>query len=69
MAVVGSSGVGKSTFIRLCVKRDHPKPLSAPPQARGSTSADIHAYIGNLPSLETPRDILMLDSEGMGIEK
>jgi hypothetical protein len=63
LSVVGGSGVGKSTFMRLCVKEGHPKPFAAPSQSTTSTSADIHAYIGCL-STEKQLDVLMLDSEG-----
>jgi hypothetical protein len=63
VSVVGASGVGKSTFVRLCVKEGHPKPFSAPPKSATSTSADIHAYIGRLPT-EKQLDVLLLDSEG-----
>jgi hypothetical protein len=62
VAVVGASGDGKWTFLRHCISEGNPKPLSAPPQAAGSTSADIHAYVGHLP--EKDLDILLLDSEG-----
>lgn len=64
VSVVGGSGVGKSTFVRQCIKEGFPKPLAAPAQSSASTSADIHAYIGNLPT-QTPIDILLLDSEGI----
>jgi hypothetical protein len=63
LSVVGGSGVGKSTFVRLCVKEGHPRPIAAPPQSATSTSADIHAYIGRFPT-EKQLDVLMLDSEG-----
>jgi GTPase SAR1 family protein len=61
VAVIGASGVGKSTFIRQCIKDGNPKPLAAPPQSATSTSADIHAYIG---SLSDTSNVLLLDSEG-----
>lgn len=55
--------MGKSTFMRQCIAEGLPKPLSAPPRSSRSTSSDIHAYFGSLPTRASHK-ILLLDSEG-----
>jgi hypothetical protein len=45
LAVVGGSGVGKSTLMRLLVKEGYPKPLAAPPQSAVSTTFGCKAIL------------------------
>ena len=60
VSFIGGTGAGKSRLLGRLVEKGHSKPIPGRPHETESTSADIHAYLGNFESYPA----LMLDSEG-----